>query len=112
LVISLSRRLKQPGTWLAALGVLLVLCVVDAWRSPSNQWLGAAYVGLVHGYQRFGRPLTSGFVRCRYSPTCSEYSAAAVERFGIGRGLWLTVLRLRSCTAEVPEGTFDPVPQS
>ncbi|MDQ2774870.1 MAG: membrane protein insertion efficiency factor YidD [Acidobacteriota bacterium] len=49
-------------------------------------------------------------IRCRYQPTCSEYSLEAVRRFGIGRGLQLTVRRLSSCKRDVPFGTSDPIP--
>jgi len=51
--------------------------------------------------------MLEGIVACRYRPTCSEYSIQAVERYGIGRGLFLTVKRLASCTNDVPMGTVD-----
>jgi hypothetical protein len=89
--------------------VLLLACA-DALRSPERQWLGAGYVMLVRGYQRLGRPLLAGRVRCRYLPTCSAYSIDAVARFGIARGLVMTFRRVRSCDLSVPAGTADPVP--
>jgi len=48
----------------------------------------------VRAYQgaRAGRPSP-----CRYWPSCSEYAAEAVERFGAGRGAWLAVRRLARC---------------
>lgn len=46
---------------------------------------------------------------CRFSPTCSEYAAEAVEVHGVGRGMWLTVKRLARCQPFC-RGGFDPVP--
>jgi putative membrane protein insertion efficiency factor len=57
-----------------------------------------------------GRPLLKDRVRCRYQPTCSDYSVEAVEKHGIRRGLVLTVRRINSCQTSVPMGTHDPVP--
>lgn len=97
---------------IAALFLGLVLVVVDISRQPENQLSARIYIGLVHGYQTYGRPLLEGTVACRFRPTCSEYSIQAVERFGIVRGLILTAQRLYSCQNSVPMGTPDPIPES
>jgi putative membrane protein insertion efficiency factor len=68
------------------------------------------YLAGVRGYQLFLRPCTHGFVCCRYRPSCSEYSVEAVERYGLWKGLGLTISRLSRCRRGVPFGTFDPVP--
>jgi len=34
---------------------------------------------------------------CRYSPTCSEYSYLAVEKYGVVKGLWLGLKRVLRC---------------
>ncbi|MFZ2152827.1 MAG: membrane protein insertion efficiency factor YidD [Microgenomates group bacterium] len=34
---------------------------------------------------------------CRFSPTCSEYTYQAVEKYGVVKGLWMGVKRLSKC---------------
>lgn len=46
---------------------------------------------------------------CRYTPTCSAYAVAALERHGARRGAWLTVRRLVRCRPGAGGG-LDPVP--
>ena len=46
---------------------------------------------------------------CRYTPTCSEYSYWALEKYGLLKGVWMTAKRLGRCTPWHPGG-HDPVP--
>ena len=46
--------------------------------------------------------------RCKYYPSCSEYAAQAIGRFGIPRGLVLAGWRLLRCNPW-SHGGFDPV---
>ena len=57
-------------------------------------------------YQRLFSPLFGQ--RCRYYPSCSEYAAQAIERFGILRGLLLAGWRLLRCNPW-SHGGLDPV---
>jgi putative membrane protein insertion efficiency factor len=106
---TLLKSLKRPHTWLVILLLVASLSLADAWRAPADQVTARLYIHSVHLYQHLGRPLIIDRVRCRYRPTCSEYSIAAVQRYGIRAGLIATIRRLRSCTPDVPMGTYDPV---
>lgn len=46
---------------------------------------------------------------CRFSPSCSEYMAGAIERHGLARGAILGLRRLGRCHPFRPGG-FDPIP--
>jgi uncharacterized protein len=46
--------------------------------------------------------------RCKYYPSCSEYAAQAIQRFGILRGLVLAGWRLLRCNPW-SHGGLDPV---
>jgi len=46
---------------------------------------------------------------CRFTPTCSNYAVEALERFGIFKGLLLSVWRILRCNP-FNKGGEDPVP--
>ena len=55
----------------------------------------AVVVAPVRFYQRFVSPAIPQ--RCKYHPSCSQYSVTAVRRYGILRGLILSAWRLLRC---------------
>jgi uncharacterized protein len=61
----------------------------------------------LHVYKRFLSPLFPP--ACRYVPTCSEFAAEAVDRYGVWRGAWMALGRLLRCHP-LARGGFDPVP--
>ncbi len=62
---------------------------------------------LVRGYRLLISPLFPPV--CRFSPTCSQYAIAAIDRFGAWRGGWLAIRRISRCHPLHPGG-YDPVP--
>lgn len=109
---SLWKYLKHPGMYLLLLGILFITLMLDSYRSPETQITGRLYIQCVYLYQAVARPLLKDRIQCRYSPSCSDYSVEAVSRYGIRRGLLLTIKRISSCKSNVPMGTNDPVPNA
>ena len=64
-------------------------------------------IGVIRVYQIGISPWTPA--TCRFTPTCSAYSIAAIGTHGVARGGWLAVKRVGRCH---PWGGFgmDPVP--
>jgi putative membrane protein insertion efficiency factor len=48
---------------------------------------------------------------CRFHPSCSDYAAESVSRFGAARGLLLSLTRVLRCHPLHPGG-LDPVPEA
>ena len=47
--------------------------------------------------------------KCRYTPTCSQYSIQALQKHGLIKGGWLAIKRIGSCRPGGGHG-YDPVP--
>jgi uncharacterized protein len=58
-------------------------------------------------YQYIISPLIPG--ACRFTPTCSEYSAEAIKKHGVIRGIFLGIKRIGKCHPWGGSG-YDPVP--
>ncbi|AZJ36954.1 membrane protein insertion efficiency factor YidD [Tenacibaculum singaporense] len=55
------------------------------------------YLLIVWLYKKLVSPIWSKFFRCRFYPTCSEYSKRAVKKYGLKTGLKMTINRLSRC---------------
>jgi uncharacterized protein len=45
---------------------------------------------------------------CRFTPTCSEYTKQAIEKYGVLKGLWLGLKRICKCHPFNPGG-YNPL---
>ena len=64
-------------------------------------------VFLIRVYQWTLSPLLGP--SCRFTPSCSHYACGCLERFGVARGLGLSVWRILRCQP-FSAGGYDPVP--
>jgi hypothetical protein len=78
--------------------------VLAAWRRGA---VGAA-LGSIRAYQLVVSPLLPSC--CRFSPSCSHYTAEALRRHGVLGGLRLGLGRVLRCHPFHPGG-LDPVPE-
>jgi hypothetical protein len=64
-------------------------------------------LALIRIYQYTISPLLGR--RCRFFPSCSEYTAEALQKYGTVKGARLGIKRISRCHPWNPGG-FDPVP--
>lgn len=64
-------------------------------------------IKLIKTYQYFISPLLGP--RCRFHPTCSEYSQQCFQSFPFPLALWYSLRRLIKCHPFHPGG-HDPIP--
>jgi len=79
---------------------------MNIWRAIESL-LVWPLVALIRVYQYAISPMLGR--SCRFEPSCSEYAAAALQRHGPLRGLWLALRRVGRCNPWHPGG-YDPVP--
>ncbi len=69
-------------------------------------------VTLIRAYQRSGGGSRYFMVDCNFEPSCSEYTARAIERFGFFSGMYRGLARIKRCTGrDVTEKIYDPLPE-
>ena len=69
--------------------------------------LAVPLILLIKIYQLLISPLFPS--SCRYTPTCSHYTAEALKKYGIIKGGWLGIKRISRCHPWGGSG-YDPVP--
>ena len=62
---------------------------------------------MIRQYQRWLSPMFGQ--QCRFTPSCSQYTAEAISRYGSLRGGWLGMKRILRCQP-LCDGGYDPVP--
>ena len=65
-------------------------------------------IASIHAYQRTLAPAAARIgLRCRFTPTCSRYAEAVIERDGVVRGGLKTLARVARCGPWTAAGTVD-----
>lgn len=73
--------------------------------------LKTAVLGAIRWYQRRGGSRRFFNLECNFEPSCSEYTAQAVEYHGVATGLKLGWQRIRRCNdPDCVVKHHDPVP--
>ncbi|HEY3876241.1 MAG TPA: membrane protein insertion efficiency factor YidD [Candidatus Kapabacteria bacterium] len=65
------------------------------------------FIFLIRVYQRLVSPIFPS--SCRFTPTCSEYMAQAIAKYGMISGTLMGMKRISRCHP-FHKGGFDPVP--
>ncbi|MCG6842568.1 membrane protein insertion efficiency factor YidD [Fusobacterium nucleatum] len=63
---------------------------------------------LIRFYQKFISPMFPA--KCRFYPTCSQYTLEAIKEHGTIKGTYLGIRRILKCHPFY-EGGYDPVPK-
>ena len=72
-----------------------------------SQLISSVILFFIYIYQKIVSPMIPA--RCRYTPTCSQYSKDSILKHGPFRGMALTLKRILKCHPWGGSG-YDPVP--
>ena len=62
---------------------------------------------LIFLYQKLISPYLGP--KCRFTPTCSQYSAESIKKYGPIKGIYISLIRISKCHPWGGSG-YDPVP--
>ena len=66
-------------------------------------------IKIINGYQKhISSWLDMKGIKCKYYPTCSEYTKQAIEKYGVFKGCVLGVKRILKCNP-FSKGGYDPL---
>jgi putative membrane protein insertion efficiency factor len=77
--------------------------------NPDRSSVTRLILALLAAYKRFLSPLFGA--RCRFDPSCADYTRVAIARHGALRGGLLGLWRIGRCHP-LCRGGIDPVPQT
>ena len=63
-------------------------------------------ISLIKVYRKYISPMSGP--KCKFIPTCSQYSIEAIEKYGILKGGIMSIWRILRCNP-FSKGGFDPV---
>lgn len=64
---------------------------------------------LISKYKKKISPIFSFLgVHCKYYPTCSEYAKQAIEKYGVVKGVFISIKRFLKCNP-FSKGGYDPL---
>ncbi len=67
------------------------------------------FIEIIKIYKKTISPILSYFgIKCKYYPTCSEYTMQAIQKYGIIRGCFLGIKRILKCNP-FSKGGYDPL---
>ncbi len=64
---------------------------------------------LIKKYQKYISPVLSLYNKCPFTPSCSNYTMEAIEKYGAIKGGILGFWRILRCNP-FSKGGYDPVP--
>ncbi len=66
-------------------------------------------IKIINWYQKnISLWLDSKNIKCKYYPTCSEYTKQAIEKYGALKGMGLGLKRILKCNP-LSKGGYDPL---
>ena len=67
------------------------------------------FIKLIEFYQKhISAYFESKNIKCKYYPTCSEYTKQAIEKYGVIKGTGLGLARILRCNP-FSKGGYDPL---
>ena len=67
------------------------------------------FIKMINWYQKnISKWLESKNIRCKYYPSCSEYTKQAIQKYGVIKGTGIGVARIIRCNP-FSKGGYDPL---
>lgn len=67
------------------------------------------FIYLIEFYQKnISKFLEAKNIKCKYYPTCSEYTKQAIKKYGVLKGCGLGIVRILKCNP-FSKGGYDPL---